>query len=127
MKEKYNNIFITSYESKDSLAFHLNYDVVLVPSIGSEGTSLSLLEAMSAGCYCIASNIGGLTDIIIDNYNGKLVQPNIDDFYEAVVNVISKDEHDLLIKQLHNAYSVVNESFSFEMWEKRWLKTLQRF
>lgn len=40
-----------------------------------EGLSHTLLEACSVGCPCIASDIGGNREVIVDNDNGLLVPP----------------------------------------------------
>ena len=37
--------------------------------------SISLLEALAAGCPAIATAVGGIKEIIIDEYNGLLVEP----------------------------------------------------
>ena len=49
--------------------------VTVVPSLMHEAFGLVALEAMSAGRPVIASNIGGLPDIISDGKNGILVEP----------------------------------------------------
>lgn len=51
-------------------------DLIIIPTFFSEGTSLSCLEAMASGKTVIASNIGGLNDLILDGYNGFLVIPH---------------------------------------------------
>lgn len=55
-----------------------NCDVVVIPSITSKGlqeaTSISALEAMACGKPVIASNIGGLREIVIDGETGYLVE-----------------------------------------------------
>ncbi len=48
--------------------------VVALPSL-SEAFSLSLVEAMSMGKPCVASNIGGIKEILVDRENGLLVEP----------------------------------------------------
>jgi glycosyltransferase involved in cell wall biosynthesis len=48
--------------------------VVAQPSL-SEAFSLSLVEAMSMGKPCVASNIGGIKEILVDRENGLLVEP----------------------------------------------------
>jgi len=40
-----------------------------------ENHSVSLLEAISAGCPTIATAVGGNKEIIVDGYNGYLVEP----------------------------------------------------
>jgi glycosyltransferase involved in cell wall biosynthesis len=49
--------------------------VAVVPSVMEEGFGLVALEAMSLGRTVIASDIGGLRDIITDGENGILVPP----------------------------------------------------
>lgn len=50
------------------------FDIIVVPSI-NEGFSLVVIEAMAAGCAVIASNVGGIIDLIENNKTGILVQP----------------------------------------------------
>lgn len=49
-------------------------DLALLPSLG-EGIPLSLLEAMRFGIPCVATNIGGIPEIIVHNISGLLVEP----------------------------------------------------
>ena len=50
-------------------------DIVLIPTKAAEGTSLSCLEAMASGRAVIAGCVGGLSDLIVDGYNGLLLRP----------------------------------------------------
>lgn len=50
------------------------FDVVVAPS-NNEGFSLAAIEAMNAGCAVIASEVGGLTELITNNETGLLFQP----------------------------------------------------
>lgn len=47
-------------------------DVVAVPSL-TEGLGLSAIEALSTGCPVIASDVGGLPEVISDDYLGTCV------------------------------------------------------
>ncbi|MGD0622081.1 MAG: glycosyltransferase [Thermacetogeniaceae bacterium] len=49
--------------------------VVTLPSL-SEAMPLSLVEAMSMGKPCVASNVGGIKEILVDRENGLLVEPD---------------------------------------------------
>lgn len=46
-------------------------DIYLQPS-RSEGISLSIMEALNHGIPIIGSNVGGIPEVVIDNYNGLL-------------------------------------------------------
>lgn len=48
-------------------------DVCLLPSL-MEGISISILEAMSVGCFTIATNVGGNPEVIKNNFNGFLIK-----------------------------------------------------
>ncbi len=51
-------------------------DFVVFPSVAPEAFPLSVLEAMSLGKPVIASDIGGVQEIIEDGVTGLLVEPN---------------------------------------------------
>lgn len=51
-------------------------DILVFPSIAPEAFPLTVLEAMSLGKPVIASDIGGISEIIEDGANGILVEPN---------------------------------------------------
>ena len=46
-------------------------DFVVLTSL-NEGTPVSIIEAITAGKFCLAYNVGGVRDLITDNVNGKL-------------------------------------------------------
>lgn len=52
-------------------------DVYLFPTLCQEGFGLSLIEAKHSGCYCIASAIGGVPEVLEYGKYGKLIDnPN---------------------------------------------------
>lgn len=56
----------------DTTDFLSVMDVFVFPSV-KEGLGIALLEAMAAGKACVASRVGGISDIIKDGYSGLLV------------------------------------------------------
>ena len=49
-------------------------DVFVHSPIRQEGFGITLVEAMASGCICVASDIGGIPEIITDGRDGYLVE-----------------------------------------------------
>lgn len=126
MKDKLGNmagVTFTTYRSEDSLRIHSDKHIAVIPTTGSEGTSLSLLEAMSSGCAVICTNVGGMTNIVIDHYNGIMISPDEEELYLAIRELIND-------RQLRNtlatrAYDTVQHSFSLEIWKNKWAQIIR--
>lgn len=72
-------------------AMYQRADIVIIPSLATEGTSLSCLEAMACGKPVVVSCVGGLTDLVVHRFNGFIVQPaTMDGFAQAVSYLIEK-------------------------------------
>lgn len=97
-------------------------DVVIVPSLACEGTSLSVLEALACGKIVIASMVGGITDILVDGYNGFLIKPTVDDLYHKLSGVYNGMKY--LSKVGVRARNTAL-SFSKERWEASWKKLIK--
>ena len=50
-------------------------DVLIMPS-RTEGMPMALIEAAATGLPIIASNVGGIPEIVTHSFNGLLVQPD---------------------------------------------------
>ncbi len=92
-------------------------DITLIPTEYSEGTSLSCLEAMASGNAVIATNVGGLPNLVIDHYNGLLIKPDSEELLAALKELIEQPE---LRRKLSKNGRAIAESFSLEQWRKRW-------
>lgn len=111
------------YSLDESLSIHLGHDIAVVPSLACEGTSLSVAEAMGAGCAVIGTAVGGITNMVIDGYNGLLVSPNASELSLALVRLIESPE---LRKELGgNAYMVAQKGFSLSGWQVRWRAVIE--
>lgn len=87
-------------------------DFFVLPTL-HETLSIALLEASSQGLPLIASNTGGVPEIVKNNYNGILVEPgNID----QLVNAIEKMYYDKNLRQRFsvNARELVQTRFCRE-------------
>lgn len=99
-----------------------NYQIALIPSIASEGTSLSVAEAMACGCAVLATNVGGITNMIINGYNGVIVDPDCNQISDALIDLIrDKKKRDMMI---YNGYEVAKNSFNDEYWRSKWANVI---
>lgn len=122
--QKYQNVTFTHYESFESLNIHQNKHIAVVPTVGSEGTSLSLLEAMSAQCAVVCTNVGGMTNIVLSGYNGLMVNSgNSEQLYTAVKSLVN--DLNLRNKIAQNGYETVKAAFSYENWAEKWKNVLK--
>lgn len=67
-------IFVGAVDNRDMHRYFAASDIVVIPSL-VEATSIAGLEAMAAGRAILATNVGGLPEIITDGENGILVPP----------------------------------------------------
>lgn len=118
----FKNIVFTHYESSKSIEFHSQFDIAAIPTTGSEGTSLSLLEAMSAHCAILCTNVGGMTNIVIDGYNGIISSPTADSIYDGLKYLVSHPEKRKKLAQ--RGYETVSEGFNLRKWEEKWAQVL---
>lgn len=120
-----NKVHYIRYENKDSLKIHKDKNIAIIPTTGSEGTSLSLLEAMACNCAVICTNVGGLTNIVIDEFNGLIINPICEDLYLSIRKLIENDELRNLLS--NNAYNTVKYGFSYDLWSEKWKHVLNDF
>ncbi len=109
---------ICRYNTDDALHIHYQHDLVLLPSIGSEGSSLSLAEAMAAGCAVVSTNVGGLSNMIIDQLNGLMVMPDAD-ILTAQLEYCLKHPSEAKRMALQ-AHATAVSSLSLGRWQQDW-------
>jgi len=74
-----------------------SFDVVVVPSVWYENSPNAILEAFAYGLPVIASNLGGMAELIQDGINGLLFEPgNAQDLSRKLRRLV--EEPDLLPK-----------------------------
>ncbi|SDI15560.1 glycosyltransferase family 4 protein [Desulfosporosinus hippei] len=98
-------------------------DIVVIPSIYSEGTSFSCLEAMAMGKAVIATDVGGLTNLIINGYNGLLIHPSKESLYQSLLYLI---ENPSVCTRFGEYAYTTSQAFSRRVWEARWRQCIKR-
>jgi len=97
--------------------------IAVVPSLFSEGTAFSCLEAMASGCAVIATEVGGLGNLVIPDYNGLISRPLSDELARAVVslaNDMARAETMAL-----RGYDMACHAFPLSLWRGRMRSALE--
>lgn len=118
-----NKVVFTQYKAEESLIIHSDKHIAVVPTIGSEGTSLSLLEAMSSQCAVICTDVGGMTNIVLNEFNGKIVpSDDSEKLYNAIKYYIDNPDRRKFIAM--SGYETVKYAFSHERWIDQWKEVI---
>jgi glycosyltransferase involved in cell wall biosynthesis len=95
---------------KDATGLLPDMDMLLLPSL-TEGTPMIILEAMAAGVPVIASDVGGIGEIIEDSRTGLLIKPRDPAAIAESVKALL-DDRGLAERISRNAASEVESRFS---------------
>lgn len=87
-------------------------DIFVLPSY-FEGQSVSILEAMAYSCAVVASNTGGIPQMIINGETGILTEPRSEEALKEGLNKVLSDA--VLCERLgRKAYDKVEKEFSID-------------
>jgi len=88
------NVALLGYQTADHLLSLIsNAYAVVVPSICYENCPLSILESLALGKPIIASDIGGIPELITNNGNGLLVKANNPEALATAIKKLWLDDH----------------------------------
>ena len=77
---------------KDVEELLMHSKVFVLPS-KSEGLSIAMIEAMSAGVVPVVPDVGDLGDRVIDGVNGYLIEPNkIEEYAEIILSLLQDQD-----------------------------------
>lgn len=124
MKKYPNRLFCYSSTPEKMNEIYKKTDISLIPTIYSDGTSLSCLEAMATENIVISTRIGGLCDLIIDNYNGYLIEPTEEDLYNKLKYVLDNYDKQEIIKKRARESA---ETFNKNNWAQKWKNVIKTF
>ncbi len=99
-------------EHKDLDAYYEKASIVVVPSISAEAFGLVILEAMSVGRPVVGTKVGGIPEIIDDEINGYLVEPNNPE--QIADKVIKLFQQEILLTELGRNARKKAEEFNVE-------------
>jgi glycosyltransferase involved in cell wall biosynthesis len=89
-----------------------NIDIFMLAST-SEGLPISVVEAMMAAKPIIATDVGGLSEIVIDGDNGCLVKPNNpNSLAEKIIGLAANKQKRIAMGE--RSYRIAKDKFSVE-------------
>jgi len=92
-------------------------DVFVLPSL-TEGTPMSLLEAMALGIPVIASSVGGVPQVVDSEKNGILVSPGKPEDIKEAIQLLYNNE-DLRKRFAEEAQKKIKLTYNIEDWIKK--------
>ena len=105
------NFKLTGFVSDEDLPVYYNTaDFFVLPSKSGEGLPLVALEAMSCGVPVIATNVGGTSEVMNEDY-GKLVPPNSPEALAEAILEFSQRDLSVLKKDLRK---MVEQKYSWD-------------
>ncbi len=114
------NIHILPF-NKSIETLYKQCDVVIIPSLYMESFGYTAIEAMSFKIPVIASSIGGLNEIIINNITGYLIEPNNHkEFSKKIRSIINNDA--LREKLSIEGYRRYLEFFSSKLMTEKYMR-----
>ena len=113
-----------SLQPDEMVRAYQNADITVIPTVASEGTSLSCLEALACGNAVVVTDVGGLPELVCDGFNGLVISPTAAALQDALEHLIA--DRDTRRRLGENARRSA-EAYSKSIWQERWRRTLRRF
>ncbi len=106
-----NNFRLTGFVSDEDLPLYYNAaDFFALPSKSGEGLPLVALEAMACGLPVVATNVGGIGEVLTEKF-GKLVPPNEPELFAKAVLELAEGDW---TKRRFELRAVMEEKFSWD-------------
>ncbi len=103
-----NNITLLDWTSREDVLHIISKTQLYISTARYEGLPYSVIESLALSIPCIVSNCDGNKDLIIDNYNGYLInENNTIGFSKKVIQLLND-------KNKHAAFSI-NAKKTFEL------------
>jgi teichuronic acid biosynthesis glycosyltransferase TuaC len=116
------NFKLAGFVSDADLPLYYNTaDAFVLPSKSGEGLPLVALEAMSCGLPVIATNVGGISEIMEDTY-GKLVPPNNPEALAKAILEFAETDFSLLKNELR---AIIEEKYGWDKNVERLMEIYQ--
>jgi glycosyltransferase involved in cell wall biosynthesis len=120
MKVESSCIFTGAMSREGVIQLMRNSTLLVAPSF-MENAPYTILESMACGLPVIASNVGGVSEIIESGYNGTLVKPNSSKaIANCIINLLENNSSQSSMRQ--HAIETVRTKFSWSVNLKKYLE-----
>jgi len=109
-------------EISNAAQYNTLADLCLLPS-DYEGLPMTIIEAMSAGKPVIASDVGGISEIVHNGENGYCLKNNAELFTEKIVDILENKV--LYEKMSQNSKQIFEKQLTIEKMVEGYLKIYQ--
>ncbi|ABS24594.1 glycosyltransferase family 4 protein [Anaeromyxobacter sp. Fw109-5] len=116
------NVKVLERPHDEMVEEHRRAHISAVPSLWSEGTSLSAIEAMCAGAAVVSTDVGGLGNLVIPNATGLIAPATPDAFGAALRRLL--DDRALARRLALSGHRAAAASFSHSAWARRMCRVL---
>ena len=122
------NIELLGRQNPQMVAQYIkNSSFLILPSI-SEGLGMTIIEAMACGKPVIGTKVGGIPELIKNNYNGFLIEPNNPDELKLRIKfLIDNTNGKKLRKELGTNGEIFSKSFDWKKTAKEVHKLYNSF
>lgn len=119
--------YIGKIDDQQKIDFYNSIDLFILPSIrlknDQDGIPVVLMEAIAYGLPIISTNISGIPEICIDNYNGKLInEKSVSDIVSAIKFIISNKK---TYKKLSSNSLILSDRFDIDLNSRKKIKELK--
>jgi len=112
-------------QSETQIARFLNVADLFLSMTREDNLPNSIMESLACGTPVISTDVGGVSDMVIDNYNGKLIQQdNSHQMADAILH--SMEDKKRLPEWSANARSTAELNFSHQKQGSEYIKVFNR-
>ncbi|TPV34961.1 glycosyltransferase family 4 protein [Paucihalobacter ruber] len=105
------NITLLEWTSREDIFNIIKNSQLYLSTARYEGLPYSIIESLALAKPIVATNVDGNRDLVIDNYNGRLIRnENVSALSKSVMEIINSE--DLKQKYSLNSLKLFNENFN---------------
>ena len=117
-------VFWGKLKHQDMPALYQQSNILVVPSLKSEGSPTVITEAMACGRPVIGTRVGGIPELIENNYNGIVIEPNnAEVLYEKIKVLLTSTE--LASSMGQHGRTIAEQKYSWDIIAKKYEQLIQ--